>query len=111
MKTKLFEIRDRATFIPAIAVKIGGYQPENTEPERYLARRAGYGEPCVLLTFLIGSRKAEYDPYAWGDRTMKVAHHYIEEHFDELESGAVIDVEWCLGERPTPKVSEREEHP
>jgi hypothetical protein len=107
MITKLFEIRDRGTCIPALAVQVGCPQWGNTPAENWLLERAGYGRPMVILTFLEGSRNAEYDPFAWNDRTMRTAHKYIEEHFDELESGAVICVEYILGERGTPKVSER----
>ena len=108
MTTKLFEIRDSGTLIPALAVQVGYPQPGNTPAENWLLERAGYGRPMVILTwFLMGSRNAEYDPFAWNDRTMRTAHQYIEAHFDELESGAVICVEYILGERGTPKVSER----
>lgn len=53
-------------------------------------------------------RNCTYDPYAWGEhiRTFHVAHKYLAEHFEELESGAVIDVEFILGTRETPKQSE-----
>lgn len=39
---------------------------------------------------------------------MTVAHKNIEEQFDHLESGSVIDVEFILGQTPAPKKSERE---
>jgi hypothetical protein len=38
---------------------------------------------------------------------MRYAHYYIQEHFDELEDGQVIDAEFIRGERPAPRVSER----
>jgi hypothetical protein len=50
MTTKAFEIRDRATFIPAIAVRL---DPAD-ERERYLIARCGFGvtpsaqAPCCL---------------------------------------------------------------
>ena len=56
------------------------------------------------------NRNATYDPFAWGSdtRTYQVAHQYIIDHFDELESGAVVDVEFILKETTEPKKSERE---
>jgi hypothetical protein len=39
---------------------------------------------------------------------MKTAHAYIEEKWDELGSGVVIDVEYILGETRTYKASERQ---
>jgi hypothetical protein len=125
MITKAFEIRDRGTFIPVIAIKMvpaanwpAGTREEESiserveETERYLLRRAGYGfdEPCVMLVRMDANgqvRQASYDPYGWGERTFPVAHNYIIDHFDELESGAVIDVEFLLGESKEPKQSER----
>lgn len=49
------------------------------------------------------------DPYAWGQnpRTKYVAHKYIIENWDKLSTGDVVYVETILGERDTPKVSER----
>lgn len=98
--TKLFEIRDCMTLIPAIAIRVSG-------EDGPLARRAGYGiNACVLLTYLTGGRKAEHDPYAWGDRTMTVAHIYMERFWHNLFDGQVIDVEHLLGETLAPKASE-----
>lgn len=108
MITKLFEIRDRATFIPAIAIKT---EPAG-EAERYLLGRAGYGTKVehqaahVLLARLVGNTQMLSDLDDWGGRTMPIAHEYIKAHFDELETGAVVDVQYILGERDRPKESE-----
>lgn len=107
MKTKVFEVRDKATFIPVLAVQMAF---PAAEPRRYLMRRCGYpADPpfSVLVTRLEGKGQATADPYDWRDRTMRVAHDYIREHFADLEDGAVVDVEVVLGETQTPKASER----
>lgn len=112
MIAKTFEIRDRATFIPVLAVKL---RP-GCEADRYLFGRAGYGTaPEVQGAFVMvcrvdgGEGFATSNQHRWNDgsRTMRRAHHHIREHFDDLESGAVIDVEFLSGETPAPKVSER----
>lgn len=118
MIVKAFEVRDRCTFIPVFAVKMtpGEQNGDSVEKERYLLHRAGYtyfDDSCVVLCRMEASgvdRNATYDPYAWGGgtRTYQVAHQYIIDHFDELESGAVVDVEFILGETKEPKKSERE---
>lgn len=47
------------------------------------------------------------DPYDWGqNRSRHFAHKWLIEHFDEIESGAVVDVEFILGETKKPKLSE-----
>jgi hypothetical protein len=106
MQTKLFEIRDIGTFIPAIATLM---EPED-ERDGYLLRRAGYGigTGLVLFTRLDGG-PAHYDFYDWpaGTRTMRVAHEYIAGNWQALTTGDVICVETILGERETPKISER----
>ena len=118
MITKAFEIRDRGTFIPVVAIKmVPSYladTADEVEAERYLLRRAGYNfdQPSILLCRMEASgvdRNATYDAYAWGSsaRTMTAAHLYIEQNFDELETGDVIDVEFILGETTQMKVSER----
>ncbi len=112
MIAKTFEVRDRATFIPVLAVKL---EP-GCEGDRYLFGRAGYGIfPEAQRRFVTvcrvdgGEGFATSDPHAWTShsRTMTLAHKHIEAHFDELPSGAVVDVEFLLGETPAPKQSER----
>ena len=107
MITKTFEIRDASTFIPALAVKL---DPGN-DKDRYLLLRAGYGTPgdYIFLAMIDGGNgRSSSDPYDWpgGARTMRVAHQYIAEHFDDLKSGDVVCVEFILGERTEPKESE-----
>jgi len=98
MEVKLFEVRDRATFIPAIGIRVEG--------ENYLTRRAGYGKPLVLFGYLSGGGFT-YDPSYWSNRTMGNAHRYIADNWSELNPyGEVIDVEFILGETTTPKPSE-----
>ena len=99
MITKTIELRDRMTFIPAIAILVSG-------DDGYLARRAGYERPCVLFGRLDGNGPLRCDAFEWNDRTYHVAHLYIEEHFSELPDGAVVDVAFILGETTEPKTSE-----
>jgi len=108
MKVKCFEVRDRATFMPCVAVKM-----ESTdEAESYLLRRAGYNPtapPLILFGHMEGGKFA-YDKYDHpGNSTRTTAHDYIEKHFDALVSGSVICTEFIRGERETPKPSERGE--
>jgi hypothetical protein len=112
MESKTFEIRDAGTFIPVLAIKLS----PGCEPDRFLLGRAGYGirpekqaEYVMLCKIDGGEGFSTCDPYAWpgGARTFPVAHRYIIEHFDEMESGAVVDVEFVLGITKEPKTSER----
>jgi hypothetical protein len=111
MTTKTIEVRDRATFMPMLAIRLD----PGTEADRYLLGRAGYGpEPAqyVLLARIAGGSGAIHcDPYEWpGEaRTIPEVHRWLVEHFDEIESGAVVDVQFLLGETPQPKVSEAHE--
>lgn len=116
MDVKLIEVRDRATFISAIAIKLSYGTPK----ERFLMRHAGYAEaqidpqvqeplglePYVLFGRIDGGGTLEYDPYAWGGRTMPVVHQYLIKHWSEVRSGDVVDVEFILGERAVAKESE-----
>ena len=120
MLAKALEIRDRATFIPVLAVDMNpGFVPidsaigelfDTDEAQRYLLRRASYscdGTPIILLARLEGHQYAHYDPYKWGDRTFSVAHDYIAKNWATLTDGDVVDVEFILGETEASKVSER----
>lgn len=106
MITKLLEIRDRATFIPVFATLM---EPTNNG-NAYLLRRAGFGIGTNLVMFgRCDGGKAHYDVYEQnnGARTLMEAHKYIQDHFDELSDGDVIDVEFILGETAEKKISER----
>lgn len=66
--------------------------------------------PLVIMTKLDAKNEpANYSPYGWllGSRTFPVAHSFIENNWDELKDGDVIDVEFILGETAEKKVSER----
>jgi hypothetical protein len=130
---KLFEVRDRGTFMPMMAVRLLVRQPDfrhahdrslsesqfaiHDNREEWLLRRAGYGqneildhadehEPYVILIKLDGT-ECQYDPFAWPNRrTLTTAHLYIRDNWSKLTSGQVIDVEHILGESDQPKESE-----
>jgi len=109
MRIKILEIRDSGTFIPVVAVDMN---PANAVQHWYM-RRLGYpcdGRPNIAIAHLdAGGQPFCNDPYGWagGARTYPVAHEYIIDHWAELSDGDVICVEHILGERETPKVSER----
>jgi len=112
LETKVFEIRDRATFFVAYAtraVPASDWRDISIrQAESYLLRRDGFGPdngPFVILCRPDG--RSFYDPYSWADRTHTTAHLHITENWDDLLSGAVIDVEFILGETAAPKLSER----
>lgn len=114
MVVKLFEIRDAGTTIPVMATALIA----RSEEERWLLRRGGYAEDRIdptlrderyIILWPLTGGVATYDP--WGHqtlaRTYRVAHQFIIERWHDLDSGDVIDVEFILGERTEPKVSER----
>lgn len=105
MEFKFFEIRDRATFIPGLAILMKSYDMH----ESYLLQRTGYDHdhPTILLINL-SNQQARHSPCDWqpGIRTMPVAHQYIVKNFNTLESGDVIDVEYILGEAEAKKIKE-----
>ncbi len=111
MNAKLFEIRDEGMLIPVMAVRVAA----EGEAERWLLSWSGYGQEVAQQAqfVLVAQINAGYgtitsDNFKWGDRrTMLYAHKYIKAHFDELESGAVIDVEFILGESEKPKEPQR----
>lgn len=106
MITKMFEIRDAGTLIPVIATLMASPY----EAEHFLIRRAGFNpESGHVFVGKIETCGGEYDPFKWpsSSRTMTIAHDYIQKNFNRLESGDVVDVEFIMGLRSTPKISER----
>ena len=111
MQTKLFEIRDRDTFIPVMATAF-------FSAEHSLLRQAGYDHdlPYVIVIKLTGGVEEAHDSaFGWlNHRTMTNAHLYIEKEWDTLVDGDVIDVEFILGEtsvKKTPQGSSFKEQP
>ena len=104
MITKIFEVRDRATMIPVMAVKLVS---EDSHVEK-LIRRSGFMEDGIdILVTKLTDEKIHYSSMIWGgSRTMVTAHNYITANFDDLKDGQVIDVEFLLGETAEPKESE-----
>ena len=107
-ETKLFEVRDRATCIPVIAIRPS---IADFETERWLWGRGGFGshpEEYVLVAKLDNESVLTSDPYKQGPfRTMLEATKFIRANFADLETGNVIDIEFILGETDIPKESDR----
>lgn len=107
MNTKLLEIRDAGTFIPVLAVSMVSDDPI----EKYLLSRVGYGIKRLILLTMLTANLSEYSYLGWAGggygRTMTIAHQWITDHWDEINTGDVIDVEWILGESEQPKTPER----
>ena len=121
MQVKLFEIRDEGTFFAVYAFRCRPAPPaldDRWARQQFLLARSGYGtgadSDCVMVGRLEGGA-AHYDPYAFPhlygfprtSRTMALAVRYIIDNFDSLIDGAVVDVQFILGESAHPKVSER----
>lgn len=105
MQTKVLEIRDQGTHIPALAIRMAAADPVRAY---YIHGRCGYprdGSAIVLMK--LADQKANSDPYGWGGRTMPVAHNFIYDNFDALNDGDVVDVRVILGEAQEPAISER----
>jgi hypothetical protein len=121
---KFFEIRDEGTMFPWMAYRLRPLHDavkdgQTLENRRVLAllRRGGFGdepEAYIMQGTALGDEvDFHYDVFFWRSgkqgergRTRFFAAKYIEEHFDELESGQVIDVEFILGETAAPKLPE-----
>lgn len=108
MIVKLFEIRDNATCIPAMAILL----IDKNYLERRLMGRVGFvehssPEPNTIIFMRLTDQEAHADPYSWGDtRTMREAHKYLIENFNKHISGTVIDVRFILGETDAPAESD-----
>lgn len=100
MEVKLFEIRDRGTCVPAMAARVSG-------EDGPIMRRAGYGDRPSVLLIMLTYPKTQYDPFAWDNaRTMRTAHLFIQDNWDALTSGQVVDVRVILGEAKEPAPAE-----
>lgn len=103
MDTKLFEIRDAGTFVPVMCTLM---HSEN-KSEKYLLERVGYVDSNLVMMTILTNNQTKYDFMAWNDRTFQNAHKHIKSFWNMLETGAVVDVEFILGEAEYSKTSER----
>lgn len=112
METKMIEIRDRMTFIPAMATRMA--TDEHWSADFFLLSRSGMNAMSfapVALTW-ISNGQTKFFAEDWnGSRTMTAVHEWLVKNWDKFESGGVIDVEFILGETEAPKVSERHTNP
>jgi hypothetical protein len=107
MEVKLFEVRDVGTTMVVIGLRLGA----QSQKESRMLSRCGFEKPSdyVLCGDLDGGKFAmTYDKYDFcqDSRTKFVAFGYIQDHWDRLETGAVVDVEFVLNERSEPKAGE-----
>ena len=107
METKLFEVRDRGTCMPSMAIRTSPANPA----ECWLLARMGYGstgedQARHVLFVPLCDQSLKYNPAEWRDRTRSTAHRYIIDHWDLLKSGQVIDVRHILGETDAPAVTD-----
>jgi len=109
VEVKLLEIRDEGTKIAAMAIKMFGANKK----QRQILRFSGFNqttpdEYLVALTYVAcNNRQINFDYFEWSNsRTMKAAHSYIEEHFDDLKDGDVVDAEFILKLTDKPKKAE-----
>lgn len=116
MQIKFLEIRDRMTFIPALAIAPFAGQDSSAnrldEQESWLLGKVGYrlsdSDTGVVFLIKLGSGECKPDPYDWGNNhTMKSAHLWLSTNWDAFKSGDVLDCEFVRGEVPAPKISER----
>jgi hypothetical protein len=107
-EVKFFELRDAMTFMPVMAVR-----PDSEFVEdRYLLARAGFQAPRdYVLLIPLERNDWTWDHHVWRSRTLAVAHEHLLKFWDETPTGSVIDVEFLLGLRDVPKLSERVDYP
>ena len=105
---KFLEVRDKATFIPVIAVLVV------VEDERsfQLMRAVGWSpidcsDGLVMVSRIVNG-EGKMTSYDWPNRTMSTAHGYIADTFHGLQNGDVIDVEFILGETTEKKTPQAE---
>lgn len=105
MQTAVLEVRDRATCIPVLAIRMKANDPVCGY---WMHGRCGYPrDGSTIVVMKLSDQAAHSDPYDWGGRTMTAAHDYITNNFDSLSDGDVVDVRVILGEAATPAASER----
>jgi hypothetical protein len=100
VNTKFLEVRDAGTFIAVLAVEI-------SKRDGWLAWKSGFGEDLCIYLIALSTERCAYDPYSWPNRTLSVAHQFIEKEWEQISENDVIDVEFILGESSVKKPTEQ----
>lgn len=109
MICKVFEVRSPATMIAILAIKLSAH---NDQERRLLCHSGfginGYSFSRYFIVFPIdgGTGHASTDPYDHKSHELRVAHIYIQKHFDDMENGEVIDIDYIEGNTLAPKTSD-----
>ena len=89
LEMKMLEIRDSATYIPVLAIKMRPSEKSSIEEagiDSCHLQRTGYSLDQALVALMrLDPVRAEYDPFSWDPgsaiRTMREAHRYIQKKF------------------------------
>lgn len=94
---KYFEVLDVGTCISVLCVEL--VSGEETPKESFLLGRVGFRGDLYILMINLSNMQVEYGSYEWKDKnsTLQTAHEFVIEHWQDLESGDVIDVEYIRG--------------
>jgi len=118
IETKILELRDHGTFIPIIALRVRNERSGSQED--WLLGKCGWGpqqEGFYLFSaaddgrhFAISCGDPEYLHMQSfpADRTFTTTFTYVSSHWDEFETGDVVDVRVILGEAQQPVTTDRE---
>lgn len=126
MQVKLLEIRDRMTCIPCFAfncqskpathvfpdVTFAEQANDHTERENKILRHTGYSPhgPTIMFGRLDDGSDTMNDAYCHRGapliRTMSLAHEFITIHWDTIDSGDIIDVEYNEDESEVKKTTQ-----
>ncbi len=100
---KFFEVRDHATLIGVMAVRVYGHDVTNDQI-RWLLKWCGWGidplDGAAVFMLRLNDNGGEgyYDSFKWQDRALREAHWAIRCDWDAYKTGDVIDVRVLLGE-------------
>ena len=104
MDIKQIEIRDRGTFVPALAVRV-------SRADGWLIGAAGFGDEPTVILFKLETGEGHWDAHDWeggGASTMGEAHEYLQFNWHEFRDEGMLDLRRLRGETETDSPSERE---
>lgn len=95
---KVIRVLDSSTVAPILAFRLSEAVDGNPVAEAHVYR-AGFGETpadqagYIVVVHLAPTVRVEWDPYRWGDATLRAAHlHLHAGGYDAVEHGGDLDV-------------------
>lgn len=106
MRCRIFEVRLGDDVYSVMALEMSD---EVSEMRVWLLGRAGFkrDQPNQYQVTILDTEESHFDFKDWSESWQRNLHKYVEEQFNHIYDGKVIDLDHLMAERDSPRLSSR----